>query len=86
MICSKCNVEKEDRYFLKDMDICAKCIYHEKLDKMSDKLMIKYCKVCDKELIKGRWSYCSEECSREAHRLQNRNHWTRKVSTHIPLL
>lgn len=67
MRCSGCgNNYDESDFFGKEK--CYKCIYNEKVSIKDKKEKCNYCKICKKKVPKGRWIFCSEECSEIEHK------------------
>ncbi len=73
MLCHKCKTERAIEDFF-GKEICYKCEYKRK---KKERKLYRRCKNCKGVLPPGRWTYCSDECSRIA---KNANkHWTAKI-------
>lgn len=88
MLCDNCKADKLVSDFINSKNICYKCLYRIKLEKMSKTKPEKpqYCRTCgtkilhDKETKKRqRTIFCCSECAKEGHQKQLNNHWTRKI-------
>lgn len=84
MICSRCLKERLETDFL-GKDICFHCQYVDKTCGNRIKLD-RFCGVCKKKIMKqetgwasSRWMYCSDECGRQAQKVQCRMAWFRQV-------
>ena len=88
MICDSCKTDKLITDFINSANICYKCVYRQKLEKMTGKRTEKhvFCRTCDKEIInqknlkkRQRTVFCSCECAEKGHKQQLNNHWTRTM-------
>lgn len=75
MHCKTCGTEKlpEDLFIENE---CCKCIYARKL---SQTIIINKCEICDNELNKSKWKYCSKECSVIGSKKKRENYWINKI-------
>lgn len=88
MICNNCNLDKIITDFVNNKNICYKCVYRIKIEKISVKRIERkqFCRICEKEVIhkidvkkRQRTIFCSRECAALGHKDQINNHWTRKL-------
>jgi hypothetical protein len=63
MICLGCLEIRRDCDFLMGNVLCYRCIFREKTKNMIPVRKKEKCKICGIALSRGRWSYCSEECT-----------------------
>jgi len=88
MICDNCKKDRLLIDFINSTNICYKCVYQKKLEKVVKKRTPKpkFCRICNKEVVylknhnkRQRTVFCSTECA-EIGRKENRNgHWTKKI-------
>lgn len=91
-VCYKCKQSHPERDFL-GKDTCYKCQYAQKLSLLKPKKMEKekspsreantFCANCEKEIPQGRWTYCSEKCSKVQKK--KRIHWTAQTPSNYSL-
>ena len=88
MICDNCKIDKLITDFINSKNICYKCLYRLKLEKISQEQTNEsfFCRICGNKIIKKenekrrqRTVFCSCECAEQGHKDQLNNHWTRKV-------
>jgi hypothetical protein len=88
MICDSCKIDRLVNDFVNKSNICYKCVYQEKLEKMGKKRTrkVNFCRMCGKEVIhkenfkkRQRTVFCSCECAEKGHKELINNHWTRIV-------
>ena len=88
MFCDSCKTEKLVSDFINNKNICYKCMYQKKIEKIQGKRTPKvfFCRCCEKEIIhdkelkkRQRTVFCSEECAEKGHRERVGNYWTRKI-------
>jgi len=86
MICDDCKIDRLVTDFLNKSNICYKCIYRKKTEKILKKRTPKplFCRICGSEVIqqenlkkRQRSVFCSCECALAGHKEQINNHWTR---------
>lgn len=72
---------KESDFLLSEN--CYKCEYKRKNEKASSQVKVKnlLCAICQAPCEIRRWKYCSDKCALEAKLEQDRNHWSKKVSS-----
>lgn len=82
MKCKECKKEYDEKDFLMGSTTCYKCVYSEKLKKITlKKSKVKRCKYCNCEIPKSRWAYCSDECLQTYSDNSRRNYWTIKFKS-----
>lgn len=90
MYCLECKTEKLVTDFIKNQEICFKCMYRIKTQNIK-KLKIKpvlYCKMCnsvisrdEKAKKKQRNVFCSRRCAEKGQKENIRNHWTKQLKS-----
>ena len=88
--CSQCELNLDERFFIKDQTACFRCVYREKIK--TEKSRRHKCRECDKVFFckkelkkKQRTVYCSEICAESGYKKQRNSHWTKKLKRKIPL-
>jgi len=88
MICVNCKKDKLVNDFIKNENICYKCVFQKKLENSVQFRNVKpmNCRSCGKKIFhkenvkkRQRTIFCSLECAQQGHRDQTNNHWTRKI-------
>jgi hypothetical protein len=76
MLCPKCLTERPPQDFL-GKEKCYRCVYSEKICKNPP--LKRSCRICEAELPKSRWIYCSLKCSVKGDALHTKNYWVRNI-------
>lgn len=88
MICDNCKIDKLITDFINSKNICYKCLYRLKMEKISQKKTEKslLCRTCGNPIInkenqrkRKRSIFCSYACAEEGHKNQLNNYWTKKI-------
>ena len=87
MICSQCNIDKDENHFLCvggiRKEVFSKCLYKNKT-KDSDIVAINRkqdnCLICKKPVEGRRWKYCSDKCGEIANRINISENWRHKLT------
>lgn len=88
MLCYNCKKEKLDSDFINNCNVCYKCLYRIKIEKIKKNRTPKtyLCRTCgikflkkEKEKKRQRTIFCSFECAHKGHQEQLNNYWTRKI-------
>lgn len=88
MICDSCKIDKLDNDFINNKNICFRCVYREKIEKIKERRTRKqcYCRVCGTQVHhqqnlkkRQRTVFCSSECAKKGHKEATSNYWTRKI-------
>lgn len=88
MICDNCKKDQLVNNFINNSNICYKCVYQKKIEKIRKKRTPKslFCRICNEKIVhqenvkkRQRNVFCSFECAEKGHKKILRNHWTRRV-------
>jgi hypothetical protein len=74
MICPNCQNKRSRKDFY-NSDMCYQCVYKEKMATQPKSK----CKICNKEIPIGRWSYCSDNCAEKENKTRIDNYWTKNI-------
>jgi hypothetical protein len=88
MICIECKLVRDRKDFLLSGNMCYRCVYNEKMKKVSNKKECKIkvnhkCKECGNKIdiiddkSRQRRVFCCEECNFKFHKINKTSHWTR---------
>ena len=84
MICDNCKNERLVNDFINNHNICYKCEYRKKIEKIVENRTSKnlLCRICGTEIIrKGNLKkvFCSPECAKKGNKETRKNYWTNKI-------